>query len=962
MPDYNTFSDHAPSNVTGQISLGFVKTIPNNPVDPRADVVYYPDFYDQFVQKTSAQDSDVTLISDEVHALSDLHVTTGGTFEGHTFLNHRILDANSISVSDGQIATGATDLQNGIIYFTNRPNVEFTVSYFATPDAFFGDHLNALQNSMMVVQRLLGAGPITGEGLRGAEIWVDSLPPSLTNILPNAVNVRQIPHDIQISSAAGTTGNTITIGNSDDSVKLDVQNFTVSNSDASLSTTGQYGIDGDDEFTIYGGVKLAGTGSTIGGKLLGATVGPNVVLAVGDPTASIATGIPSSATGYPLPNEESTIARFYGDVNILGDVSVSGEFRVVNYGTGEQINIINDTLAIGADLRVTGNTILGSNTNTTTTINGTTIVGRSLHVRALGPDISRFDGPVDFANPGASANGLGGAYGGTLIDPTTKHRPDLPFHISNLNRPAPGLYSDLSRNRVSTVDGLDCSYIAKLLLYRSHDRHDYSFDCINDGPRSGYTAEVKRTVSPATSIFIVSGQMAWQDHTTSDRYNGSPGGPSAFIGGNAFRWFHIGGNYYHGKFENTVINVTGGEFSGYTHQGEGKEWVVLWTQDDTVEGINAGAYKYGSRVPLKKVTPYYDPLSPHCATGNQLELSRAFNTAVAVGDTLQVYHPVHSPGDILRQVDATTMRVYASTIEPIIGNIKGVHKVITTKCDKSVVDNYTGLNFVYMELDTPEIAKGQYQPGAVLQSPGQVVVTQELSPSDTRVLIGEFFSERGSAADGGNPGIHPDQIITYAYNMKHDSMWFRVNKTTNQWGTAHTDNEFTYYTGVTASGTSHDEYEKTPFYLSKGEIGDVLADDAQEYKTRIWHKFGCRKRAMDAKIRVFVAPNIGEDFASHDGSGVGPGAFREGPDYNLIQELEQAAARWEVVHVDRNFTDIVLYDLSDIPGAVIGARTSDDNNRDYTLDTAGAAASDYTLDGGISDRTGEWWWSRVVID
>lgn len=950
---YETYSDSGPRDYTGSISQANIKDVPSNPHHPNADDSVFPQRYNQFINKTSARDDDVVLVTDELHTLSDVFITSGGGTAGYSYLNHRPFNTSSFNVSDGVLSTGSTNLTEGVIYWSVLPTGSWTIAYFAAPDAVWADHINAMQNAIMDHERVLGAGSNTGEGIRNTEFWVDSLPPSLQESLPHAINVRALNKDLRIASAAGNTGHTITIGRSDDSVTFDVGTFKVTNTDPSLSVTGQVGDSAEDVWTIKGGIHLDTDGST----LLGTEFGPNVVLAVGDQAATIATGIAASATGYPNPHEESVIARFYGDIDVQGTVWVAGDFVVVNSNSGEQINVIQDTLAVGNDLRVTGNTILGANTSTNTNVNGTLEVGRSFHVKSLGFDVSRIDGPVDLYNPGNVNNGLGGPYSDTVVPRKTEHFPDQPFHKAKVTRNAPTTVSDLSVNRNSTIDGLDPSYLSKLLTYRSFDRHEWAYDCINEGPRSGLYGSVERVSNPATSVFDATG-LPWPAEVET-RWDGEGwGSVSTGVGNNAFRWYHMGGDYYHGKFQNEYITLTGQEFSGSIRHGDGYEWICLWTQDDQSANINVGAYKHGARIPVTKIEPTYFTGSPYTATGAQVQLSRPFNTPISVGDSFMIYHPVASEPYILRKQSNTVMQAYASTIEPIIGNIKGIHKIVTIPCDHSIPTNYTGYNFVWLETDSPEIAKTQYIPGDILESPGHITVTQEYKPTDSRVALGEYYSE-----DPGG-GIIDDTIRTYAYNKRKDTLWFRVQPQHNTWPSNGND-EFSYFTqeGFDLTNTGAIDNNRAPF-LSNWQMPDTYIDNTYAYKVRVHHNFGDINRAMRAKFRVYVAPNIGEEHSGH-----GLSTFREGPDYSLIQELETMTFKgvlgeylqWEVVHMDPNYTDLVLREIQVIPGAIIGAKSIRDNQRDISL-TGLYSTNEFNHDSSVPDRTRAYWWTRIVIE
>lgn len=967
---YRSYSSQSPDSFSGQLSTSLIKDVSSNPTNPYADIIKWPTNYDRFTNKTSSRSDEVVFVYDEIHQYSDFIAMTG-TYVGYTYLNHRPINATSISTSLGQIATGATDLTNGIIYFKNDPGGQFTVRYFAVPDAVFGDHINALQNGLMAVQRLLGAGTLTGEGIKNASYLIENMPNSLRQLLPNAIDSRNLLADLRFSSYSASTGNTITLGNGKDSVTMDVRQLTVTNTNATHNLTGTLGDSRFDVWAVNGRVRLQSTGlnSAIGNQG-GDLYGTNTVFSVGDPTTSITTGIPISLTGYRIPEERGTIARFFGSVQILGNLYTSGNIITTTIGTGEQYNIIDQTLVVQQNFRVTGNSILGATTSTTTTVNGAATIGRSLHVKSLGPDVNRFDGSIDFYNPANKNNGLGGILEEAVVPQRTNYFPDNPYYVATTTRNAPSVQSDITINRNTVIDGLDPSYLAKLLTYRALDRHGWKEDCINEGPRSGYYGSVLRLTNPSTSIFEATGGMVWPGGGYQDAYRGAGLGWNAGItgvGNNAMRWFHLGGSYYHGKFQNEFVTITGGEFSGVHHHGDAQDWIVLWTANDVSTNINPGAYKYGARVPLKKITANYRTSSPYTATGASVELSRAFSTPMSIGDTFQIYHPSNSMPNILRYVSSNVIQAYASSIEPVIANVRGIHKVIDFSCNLSIPIEYTGFNFVYFEADTPEIAKSQIQGGSILESAGQFVIAQEWAPTDSRVPIGEVYSSH----PGAYAGMDPNTIRTYAYNSRYDSLWFRTQNSGNFLENTNSG-EFSYHSRFYRVNATNDyrvnttatgAIESITPYVSLTERTDVLVHDNNQWKVRINHGIGDRQKALRAKMRVFVAPNAGKEHSNN-----GHTQFREGPDYSMIRELEPYALnygtnvpQYRVIQVTRNYTDLVLYDLATLPGAVIASRSGIDGSRNIAL-TGAFSTSEFTTQGGPAERVNPWWWTRVVIE
>ena len=732
---------------------------------------------------------------------------------------------------------------------------------------------------------------------------------------------------------------------------------------------------------------------SVSGDGLDSNVYHQATLSVGNPYQTSSPNQAAAPTGYPRPSGSIPIARFFGDLQIVGDLYLSGRYVALNTATGEQINVIAETLEVGGDLRVTGNTVLGTSTNTSTDVRGTLEVGRWLHVKALSLDRSRFDYSIDVTNPGNSNNALGGTFSDTVLPRQTEYFPDLSFHKAVGSRPAPASDEGVIDTRNTVFDGLDASYLAKLLTFRSLDRHDYKPNTVNDGIRKGIAGRVTANPGNSQAQFMDTG-LCW---------------PPALLNPSSWesvktdlptRWYNLTGNYYHGKFENKQIEMYSGEFSGHYIYGDGNQWLVEWTSSDSVLTTD-GAMKEGSRQPLNRVAFTHWTGQPYAPTGALLHLSRAFNTPINVSDTYQLIHPKHSPGDWVRFTDDDTITVHASSTRPLIANINGIHKVVTVGCDHSRPTNFTGLSFVYMDLDTPEIGKNHATPGTILETPGSISVSQDLVETDTRVPIGEFFS-----AHPGE-GIEFDSVISHAPNASYDTLWFRCNSEKNLlknegiagfFGGYESQTAYAGpYTGASALETGKLDSPHNSPYVFRPYLADVLADQDIHTKVRIHHNLGTMKRWNDAKIKVFVAPNIPgpKEMATgdvHNGRSSFSGFHTPivdyhhpmGPDYAYVQELEtnwvrissitkgsnlgiggkDAGPGYAVTHADRNYCDLTLYNMAEVPGGLIGVQNTgqhDVMHRNIAL--TGQSAGDLTHgEVRVSERTRKWWWTRVVIE
>jgi len=946
---YDTFSDSAPVNNTGSLSSSYIETIPNNPTDTNASVSNYPSNYDQFVNKTEGRSDQVIAVIAERHSINEIF--TQGS-DSYLYLHHQPanISSQSFSLSQGSIVTGFTDYSLGLIKFNSVPVSDFYISYLARMDALYAEHINALQNSVMNMQRVLGAGSVQDEGMRNATFFVDSLPAELQDRLPNAILISDLQRDLDIKGDPTGAFN-ITIGNGNDNIELDTAFFKVGSNGIAVMS-GQFGDSRTDWFDFRGPVKI----STTTGDGLG-TTGQygNAALAVGNPLQSSWSG--AAAGPYPNPANVNPIAKFFGDIQVIGNVYLSGVTLVGATATGAQVSIVNDSLAVSMDLIVTGDSYLGSGTSKKVEVGGYLEVGRYLHVQGLSNDVSRFDTAIFFKNQGNTNNGLGGPFDDSTVSRGTKWFSDLPLHISSVSYTNPGTISDLAINKVSHVDGLDASYIAKNIVYRAHDRSDFKNNCINLGPYSGHTGSITSLSAPGTSQFRDT-NIAWPSSqlNTFNMLTGFGTGSEA-VGRNMFRWFHMGGDYYHGKFNNETFTITG-EFTGQYNYGDGPQWMYLHlTNDTTSQTANPGAWKYGARVPLSKIDITYSSNSPWMATGVSVQLSRAFNTPLSSGDTYMIYHPSHSLPFALRKNTSTSIKVYASTAEPIIATVNGIKKVLTQECTESISTNYTGMNYVFLECRTPETAK--LYNGHLLESEPTIAVKTTFTPDDSQVPIGEFYS-----IDPGM-GIVDSSIVTYRYNTEYDSLWIRANGTGNLWaastGVHPRSGEFAFRSHLTGSITQNNtgSIESGSLY-NYNSFGDILATNINDFKVRLYHNFGTLQRAQNADLKVMVAPNYGTDYTAHGG-----GSLREGPDYAYVKELPQIKYTgsvgypcYDVAHVTNNYIDLVFYEIERIPGAVIGARSTS-GYRNLVL--TGSSGSTNLTGVNIAERERNWYWIRTIL-
>jgi hypothetical protein len=354
---YRTISDFAPSNLTG-VSSAYITRIPHNPYHPLSTTIGYPDQYDELVSKIDEQMTP-SLVEDEDWAVAD--ILTGNWA---LYLNHRPRYQTEISVSSGVV--GLKDYEHGIIYFNELPTGNFTVQYLAEPDKYYAEYLQVVQDVVHKIQWLLGAGPTLNEGIKNAEMFLDTLPAGLQARLPNAIHIRAIDRDIEIRSSTDEsspngTSHRITFGNGDDEVFVDASRFIVHRSILSGPDPTYINIRLGDETGDFCSVAgdLDVTGRTV----------------IGTRGTSANTGVPDSAvtgfqaTGAPYTGNSLKLA-VHGDAVVYGDLHVLGQQISYNVTRNIQVNVFEENLEVGNDLLVQGHTRLGVSTSQHTQISG----------------------------------------------------------------------------------------------------------------------------------------------------------------------------------------------------------------------------------------------------------------------------------------------------------------------------------------------------------------------------------------------------------------------------------------------------------------------------------------------------------------------------------------------------------------------------------------------------------------
>ena len=317
---YDENSTHSPLEAGADITQANVARVPNNPFDPAVGI-NFPAQYDAFINKTNDQMSSVNVV--EERSLSEI---SGSTL----YLQHRPRLNAPVVVSDGTLDSNI-DYNNGVVTFTALPAGDFTVTYLADPDKYYGEYLNTLQDAVMELQKWAGAGSTAHEGVKNANIALLSTGGNIDSRLTNATNISALPAstDISIKSDTGQA-NTITLGNGDDTVVVDSSNVTVT-----------------DNLTDTVKVK----GKLVVAEDAGATQ-----------SADQGTHSALASTYFGAPPVDSDVAVFYGDLRVFGDITSAG--------TVASNNTTVNTDVLAQDLQVDGNTVLGDSTADTTTISG----------------------------------------------------------------------------------------------------------------------------------------------------------------------------------------------------------------------------------------------------------------------------------------------------------------------------------------------------------------------------------------------------------------------------------------------------------------------------------------------------------------------------------------------------------------------------------------------------------------
>jgi len=428
---YTTHSDSSPDKNTSFINTSLNRLVQNNPYHPAAPNILWPTYYDVFVNKTDDQQVSVS-VSDEKHLTGDIDVSNNNAL----YMNHKPRLGSTVASTFGTLDTGLTDYNHGVVYFSALPASDFTLTYLADPDKYYGEYLSQMQDILHKLEIWAGAGPGPNEGVRSAEVLVKSTNDKIESKLPNRIHVQGLEDNITFGSV-GTTSNYITLGNSEDVVRINAKEFQVyrgtfddGNTDDPI--TGTITDHTGDTLNMIGLVNISPTGAT---------------RSTGFTTDDVASGLVSGA--HRNDGLEDAL-RVYGNTYIAGNLFTLGDHTVVSVNESIQVNTFQE------DLLVRGNTTLGDATNDQVYVGGDlTVSGKINQIGYTPQDSVAVNRDITLGN-----------HGGTL--------------------------------KPSLVDGLDPSYIANRHEYMRPAGPDWCGDTINICS-IGQTAEDGTLVGGASS-------------------------------------------------------------------------------------------------------------------------------------------------------------------------------------------------------------------------------------------------------------------------------------------------------------------------------------------------------------------------------------------------------------------------------------------------------------------------------
>lgn len=322
---YPIFSNNAPTGESAKT------TVSTNTYSPKGRTIGYPTNFDVYVQHIADEDGSQSVV--EQREVADI-------IGNKLYLFHRpLIDSNgtvtTITPSQGSIDASSTNAAQAYIVFDTLPTSSFTVSYVAVPDCDLTWGINNLQNSIMEVEKSLGPkGDTTYPGMLNLQLGLFDNPtgvnlPGGSKALTQGVYLSHLDRNIQISSSDDASlqllygsGHDIQIGNGFDTIIVDTDTFTITNSVSQDATISLGARTGDN---IY----WKGTASGAGPLVVGGPEWPDLYAGV------------TFANDLSGEYYSGSLLRVHGDASFIGDVRAIGNITIVNT-TGETSVVLGD--------------------------------------------------------------------------------------------------------------------------------------------------------------------------------------------------------------------------------------------------------------------------------------------------------------------------------------------------------------------------------------------------------------------------------------------------------------------------------------------------------------------------------------------------------------------------------------------------------------------------------------------
>ncbi len=364
---YETFLNFAPN--TGY-AASEVNIVHNNPNVSTSQTITWPNKYDAFVTKQNAGVEAFTVI-DEEHYVSDINTSDSNSL----YLYHKILPpgtasglSNVLTVSDGVISTGLVDYANAKIHFSTMPTgTTVEVSYLAQPDPISAKHMNVLQNGLMKLQQVIGAGTTENQGFKNVKFLIigDELTGSASSYLPNAIPSNEFQETSLIIAGESGITHSIILGNTYDTISLKGSSVHITSSGGFGSATGSFPVPNNDnaQFIVDQDCYIRGQ-STFGSLW---------------PAANIGTW--STSGEYT-----GAASRFLGNVFIAGNLVVTGSQTIVNSTINVTGSVYSGSLTVSGSATIHQNlTVNGASslnglvTMQNATVSGDLFIGRRIN-------------------------------------------------------------------------------------------------------------------------------------------------------------------------------------------------------------------------------------------------------------------------------------------------------------------------------------------------------------------------------------------------------------------------------------------------------------------------------------------------------------------------------------------------------------------------------------------------------